>query len=55
MINTKDILETIEMIDNENLDIRTVTMGISLFDCACDDIDKSCQKFTIKLLLKLKI
>ena len=29
MINTHDILETINMIDNENLDVRTITMGIS--------------------------
>ncbi|MDO5014997.1 MAG: PFL family protein [Clostridia bacterium] len=52
MINTKDILETIEMIDNENLDVRTVTMGISLFDCACADIDKSCQKIYDKITTK---
>ena len=32
MINTHDILETINMIDNENLDVRTITMGISLLD-----------------------
>ena len=38
MINTKDILETIDMIDNENLDIRTITMGISLMSCADSDI-----------------
>ena len=37
MINTHDILETIRMIREENLDIRTVTMGISLFDCISDD------------------
>ncbi len=36
-INTYDILETIKMISEENLDIRTVTMGISLFDCITDD------------------
>lgn len=36
MINTVDILETIRMIREENLDIRTVTMGISLFDCISD-------------------
>lgn len=33
MINNKNILETIRMIQDENLDIRTITMGISLFDC----------------------
>ncbi len=32
MINTKDILETIKMIEEEHLDIRTITMGISLRD-----------------------
>ena len=37
MLNTADILETIQMIREENLDIRTVTMGISLFDCISDD------------------
>ena len=37
MFNTQDILETIKMIREENLDIRTVTMGISLFDCISDD------------------
>jgi len=37
MLNTGDILETITMIREENLDIRTVTMGISLFDCISDD------------------
>lgn len=37
MINTADILETINMIRQENLDIRTITLGISLFDCVSDD------------------
>ena len=37
MLNTQDILETVKMIREENLDIRTVTMGISLFDCITDD------------------
>ena len=37
MLNTKDILETIHMIQDENLDIRTITMGISLLDCADSD------------------
>ncbi len=40
MINTSDILETINMINEEKLDIRTVTMGISLYDCVSDDIDR---------------
>jgi uncharacterized protein len=43
MINTADILETINMIRQENLDIRTITMGISLFDCVSDDEKKLCD------------
>ncbi len=39
MLNTGDILETIQMIEREHLDIRTITMGISLFDCAADTMD----------------
>ena len=37
MVNINDILETVNMIKQENLDIRTITMGISLFDCISDD------------------
>ena len=37
MINTHDIMETIDMITSENLDVRTVTMGISLLDCIDSD------------------
>ena len=44
MLNTTDILETIRMIRDENLDIRTVTMGISLFDCISDDPERLCTK-----------
>ncbi len=44
MLNTTDIMETINMIQNENLDVRTITMGISLLDCADSDIDRSCEK-----------
>ena len=44
MVNTKDILETINMIREENLDIRTITMGISLYDCVSEDEDRLCDK-----------
>ena len=44
MINIGDILETIQMIREENLDIRTVTMGISLFDCITDDLARLEEK-----------
>ena len=43
MINVHDILETITMIQDENLDIRTITMGISLLDCIDADIDIACR------------
>ena len=49
MLNTKDILETIRMIENENLDIRTITMGISLLDCCTGDIDTTCDKIYEKI------
>ena len=37
ILNTGDIMETIEMLTSENLDVRTVTMGISLLDCIDPD------------------
>ncbi|MBQ2604368.1 MAG: PFL family protein [Acutalibacteraceae bacterium] len=49
MINTNDILETINMIENENFDVRTITMGISLLDCIDEDIEKACTKVYDKI------
>lgn len=49
MLNMTDILETITMIQEENLDIRTITMGISLLDCVDSDIDRSCEKVYDKI------
>lgn len=49
MLNFNDIMETITMIQEENLDIRTITMGISLLDCADSDIDRSCEKIYNKI------
>jgi len=49
MLNTSDIMETITMIQEENLDIRTITMGISLLDCCDSDIQKSCEKVYNKI------
>ncbi|MEG2394484.1 MAG: DUF711 family protein, partial [Ruthenibacterium sp.] len=49
MLNTNEILETIEMISNESLDVRTVTMGISLLDCADPDGKKACEKIYRKI------
>ena len=50
MLNTNDILETIQMIQEENLDIRTITMGISLLDCIDSDMDRACGKIYDKIL-----
>mgnify|MGYP004445130131 FL=1 len=48
-MQTKEILETIKMIDEECLDIRTITMGISLLDCCDPDIHESCRKVEEKI------
>ena len=49
MLNAKDILETITMIDEENLDIRTITMGISLLECADSDMHTLCERVYDKI------
>ena len=49
MLNMKDIMETITMIQDDHLDIRTITMGISLLDCCDTYIDKSCEKVYEKI------
>ena len=52
MINTRDIMETIDMITSENLDVRTVTMGISLLDCIDSDPKIACEKIYQKITTK---
>ena len=49
MINSSDIIETIHMIQEDHLDIRTITMGISLLDCADSDINRACDKVYNKI------
>ena len=49
MLNMKDILQTQDMINNRHLDIRTITMGISLLDCADKDLDVCCRKIYEKI------
>ncbi|MEG1633611.1 MAG: PFL family protein [Oscillospiraceae bacterium] len=49
MINRDEILETIKMIDQQHLDIRTVTMGISLRDCSHPDAARCCEKIYDKI------
>ena len=49
MLNARDILETITMIQDEHLDVRTITMGISLLDCCHSDIDVMCERVYDKI------
>ena len=49
MLNQKEILSTIEMIDQQHLDIRTITMGISLLSCCDPDVKKDCDKIYEKI------
>lgn len=49
MINMKEVFETNAMVEKENLDVRTITMGISLLDCAGSDVDTTCRKIEEKI------
>ena len=49
MLEHYDILETLQMLEQEHLDIRTVTMGISLVDCACEDTRRFCDNIYDKI------
>ena len=49
MINTNDILQTIRMIDHQHLDVRTITMGVSLLDCCDPDPHAACRKIYDKI------
>lgn len=53
-MNVNDILETVTMIQDENLDIRTITMGISLLDCCDSDISRSCRRVYDKITSKAR-
>ena len=52
MLNQKDILATQDMIDKRHLDIRTITMGISLMDCCDPDLKTCCDKIYQKITTK---
>ncbi len=54
MLNTFEIMETIKMIQEEHLDIRTITMGISLRDCCDGNAKVSCQKIYDKITTRAK-
>ena len=49
MINIFEVLETNKMIERENLDVRTITMGINLLDCADGNLDKLCDNIHDKI------
>ena len=54
MINITEVFETNKMIEKENLDVRTITMGISLLDCADSDLEKTGQNIYNKITTKAK-
>ncbi len=54
MLNSFEIMETIKMIQEEHLDIRTITLGISLLDCCSSDADEACRKIYDKITTKAK-
>lgn len=49
MINLYEVQETNKMIEESNLDVRTITLGISLLDCSDVDVDKVCEKIYTKI------
>ena len=49
MINITEVFETNKMIEQENLDVRTITMGINLLDCADSDLNVTCEKIYNKI------
>lgn len=55
MINISEVIETNKMIEQENLDVRTITMGINLLDCAATDVDVLCQNIYNKITRLAKI
>ena len=50
MITLNEVLETNEMISKMNLDVRTITMGISLLDCVGNDVDETCTNIYNKII-----
>ena len=49
MLNQHEIMQTIQMIDQQHLDVRTITMGISLLSCAHSDVNTACTKVYDKI------
>ena len=49
IITLSEVRETNNMIQHENLDVRTITMGINLMDCMTDDVDRLCDNIYNKI------
>ena len=49
MLNIMEVHETNQMIEQEKLDVRTITMGISLLDCATDSVEQTCDNIYRKI------
>ena len=49
MLNINEVIETNKMIHEMNLDVRTITMGISLLDCVSDSLDEVCENIYNKI------
>lgn len=54
MLNIMEVHETNKMIEQEKLDVRTITMGISLLDCAADSVDEVCENIYNKITMYAK-
>ena len=54
MYSSNEIIETINMVSHQHLDVRTITLGISLFDCITDDTKRTCDKVYDKIMYKAK-
>ena len=54
MISKNEIIETIEMLDSQNLDVRTITMALSLFDCVGGTAKETCDRIYEKITSKAK-
>ena len=50
MVELREVFETYEMVSHENLDVRTITMGVSLLDCIDPDLDALCRKIHDKIV-----
>ena len=54
MLNINEVIETNKMIHEMNLDVRTITMGISLLDCVSESLDEVCENIYKKITTKAK-